>query len=140
MELELLPDRSTPGIVDVLVDCLIDSRRSRSQTATVRARLSRDTIHHAQEWGWGWRWSCAYQSVLSVIHSLHSDPDYKSVFDKEKHGADPSVRRIQGWIEQAWADGYYDPQCTPRQCLNRSPNFGMTHWDVWAMMTWLSVE
>jgi len=42
-----------------------------------------------------------------LISSLvqHS-PDFRRAFSREANGSDPGVRRIQGWIEDAWADGF----------------------------------
>lgn len=37
---------------------------------------------------------------------LSHSPSYRQSFSRETNGADPSVRRIQGWIEEAWEEGY----------------------------------
>lgn len=37
--------------------------------------------------------------------SIH-DQTVHRIFSKETNGVDPGIRRIQGWIEEAWAAGY----------------------------------
>lgn len=37
--------------------------------------------------------------------SMH-DGSVHRIFSKETNGVDPGIRRIQGWIEEAWAAGY----------------------------------
>lgn len=40
------------------------------------------------------------------ISSLLPTRAYQEVFSREKNGAEPGVRRIQGWIEEAWNAGF----------------------------------
>jgi hypothetical protein len=34
------------------------------------------------------------------------DEGYRKVFAKEGNGCDPGVRRVQGWIEEGWEEGF----------------------------------
>lgn len=43
--------------------------------------------------------------ALSAL--LQRDPSYRSVFSIASNGSPPGVRRVQGWIEEAWAQGGY---------------------------------
>ncbi len=45
-----------------------------------------------------------------ILSSLLSySPSFSSLFSRENNGADPGVRRLQGWLDEAWARGY-DPE------------------------------
>ena len=60
------------------------------------------------DYGWG----CGYrnaQMIISALLQFPFRPEYRAVFDPEKNGSDPGVRRVQGWIEEAWAEGF-DPE------------------------------
>lgn len=43
--------------------------------------------------------------ISSIL--LHS-PSLAPLFSRENNGADPGVRRLQGWLDEAWANGF-DP-------------------------------
>lgn len=40
------------------------------------------------------------------ISALVYNRAYREVFSRENNGAEPGVRRVQGWIEEAWNAGY----------------------------------
>jgi hypothetical protein len=44
--------------------------------------------------------------LLSALILFH--PSYASLFSRESNGSDPSLRRIQGWLQEAWTGGW-DP-------------------------------
>lgn len=55
-------------------------------------------------------WGCGYRNALMAITSLvQAKPAYRQAFSKNENGSEPGVRRIQGWIEEAWSCGY-DPE------------------------------
>ena len=56
-------------------------------------------------------WGCGYRNAQMVMDALLQfpfRPEYRDVFDAEKNGSEPGLRRIQGWIEEAWGEGF-DP-------------------------------
>jgi hypothetical protein len=54
-------------------------------------------------------WGCGYRNALMAITALiQSKPAYRQPFSENDNGSNPGVRRIQGWIEEAWMNGF-DP-------------------------------
>jgi len=102
---------------------------------TKSAVLCRDTVNIRSVWGYdigqscrfgsspsipedsrtwenadpGIGFGCGYRNALMLISSLiMSDPPYAQIWSKDDNGAPPGTRRLQGWIEEAWKEGY-DP-------------------------------
>jgi hypothetical protein len=40
-----------------------------------------------------------------ALSALLEIPAYKSIFAEATNGSAPGVRRVQGWIEEAWSQG-----------------------------------
>ena len=80
-----------------------------SAATTLKARLSTETLHIRHSVRFDLGWGCGYRNASMVISALmlHS-PAYRTIFDSSNNGADPGIRRVQGWIEEAWAAGF-DP-------------------------------
>ena len=99
-----IPANVSPGIIPVLARVLAASLQHR---ITRFAALSRPAVHIKGVWGFDMGWGCGYRNALMALSALlYSQPAYRSVFARDVNGADPGVRRIQGWIEQAWENGY----------------------------------
>ena len=135
-----VPPHMTPGVVDVIMDCLIKSSHSSSGSATIHAKLSRDATHFAQGSLGDLYSGCRFRATLAIVHVLQQDPLYSNLFNESSQGAQPGFRRMQGWLEQAWRDGFYDPEDPPRPSILRDARDGFSHWDTWAMLTWLGIE
>lgn len=45
-------------------------------------------------------------AISSLI--MHSD-EFAELFSRENNGAEPGVRRLQGWLDEAWSNGF-DPE------------------------------
>lgn len=119
-----IPPNFSPGIVPVLHDIL---QRSSTKGQTRQAVLSRDVVHirYALTFDVGKSasytndcapsdtlagWGCGYRNALMALTSLlQAKPAYRKPFSEVDNGASPGVRRIQGWIEEAWGMGY-DPE------------------------------
>ena len=43
---------------------------------------------------------------MALSSLLICQPAYRGLFSRGVSGADPGVRRLQGWIEEAWGNGY----------------------------------
>ena len=120
-----LPSNFAPGVIPVLHQIL---QRSSAKGHTRHAVLSRDVVFIKASLtfdigglllcysldlvsklttvGWG----CGYRNALMAITSLvQAKPAYRKAFSINENGSDPGVRRIQGWIEEAWAVGF-DPE------------------------------
>lgn len=77
------------------------------QRLTRSVVLSRPAVHIKGVWGFDMGWGCGYRNALMTLSALLlSQPAYRLVFSRNINGADPGVRRMQGWIEQAWGNGY----------------------------------
>ncbi|EIW71780.1 hypothetical protein TREMEDRAFT_67959 [Tremella mesenterica DSM 1558] len=99
-----LPANFSPGLMPVLDQLL---KKSVAEGYTKSAVLCSDTVHIKGAWGFDMAWGCGYRNALMSISALLiSRPAYRPVFSKEANGAEPGVRRIQGWIEEAWEEGY----------------------------------
>lgn len=46
---------------------------------------------------------------MAITSLIQSKAAYRPPFSENENGSNPGVRRIQGWIEEAWAQGY-DPE------------------------------
>ena len=46
---------------------------------------------------------------MAITALLEAKEQYRMVFDKVANGSDPGLRRIQGWLEQAWAEAFDPP-------------------------------
>ena len=42
--------------------------------------------------------------ILSSL--IVSNSVYRQLFSRDCNGAEPGVRRVQGWIQEAWASGF----------------------------------
>lgn len=73
------------------------------------------------------------------ISALLRSQAYQAVFSREKNGAEPGVRRIQGWIEEAWSAGF-DAEGSGQF---RGRILGTRKWigptDLYAMFSYLGV-
>ncbi|ODO10183.1 hypothetical protein I350_02412 [Cryptococcus amylolentus CBS 6273] len=99
-----IPPNYSPNLIPLLASTL---RTTVHQKTTRRAVLARpSTAHIKGVWKFDLGWGCGYRNCLMALTSLLSVPEYAAVFDSAKNGADPGVRRMQGWIEEAWAEGY----------------------------------
>ncbi|WVQ84295.1 hypothetical protein IAT38_006447 [Cryptococcus sp. DSM 104549] len=98
-----LPNNISPGVIHVLAATL---RSTAQRGVTRRAVLCRDTVHLKGAWNFDLGWGCGYRNALMALTALLSVPAYQLLFSRQANGADPGVRRIQGWIEEAWAQGY----------------------------------
>ncbi|ORY26720.1 peptidase family C78-domain-containing protein [Naematelia encephala] len=99
-----IPSNFSPGIIPVLRDLLL---RSHSHRITREAVICSDTVHIKGIWKFDLGWGCGYRNALMAISALVlANADYRPVFSKEANGADPGVRRVQGWIEEAWHQGF----------------------------------
>jgi hypothetical protein len=45
---------------------------------------------------------------MALTALLQFKPAYRQPFSEKDNGSNPGVRRIQGWIEEAWMNGF-DP-------------------------------
>lgn len=43
---------------------------------------------------------------MAISPLIASKDEYRAVFDRDANGAEPGVRRIQGWIEEGWQAGF----------------------------------
>ncbi|KAK4686464.1 zinc finger-containing ubiquitin peptidase 1, partial [Tremellales sp. Uapishka_1] len=99
-----MPTNVSPGVMSVLKSILDASVQRRVSKSAV---LCRDVVHIKGAFMFDNVWGCGYRNALMAISSLlMHKPTYRPVFSKEKNGAEPGVRRIQGWMEEAWAEGY----------------------------------
>ncbi|EAL19277.1 hypothetical protein CNBH3760 [Cryptococcus deneoformans B-3501A] len=131
-----LPSNFSPGVIIILAAAL---RTSAHQGKTRRAVLCRDTAHIKGVWKFDLGWGCGYRNALMSLTSLLSVPSYAPLFSKSINGAEPGVRRVQGWIEEAWEEGY-DPE--GKQQLGGTV-LGRRKWigpsDLYAMFTYKGI-
>ncbi|OXG77798.1 hypothetical protein C349_05048 [Cryptococcus neoformans var. grubii Br795] len=131
-----LPNNVSPGVINILAIAL---RTSAHQGTTRRAVLCRDTTHIKGVWKFDLGWGCGYRNALMSLTSLLSIPSYVPLFSKSTNGAEPGVRRVQGWIEEAWEEGY-DPE--GKQQLGGTV-LGRRKWigpsDLYAMFTYKGI-
>ena len=85
-------------------------------------------------------WGCGYRNALMALSSLLAAcPEYRPAFSRDRNGADPGVRRLQGWIEEAWGAGH-DP---PGRAHFRGKVLGTRKWigtsDLYAMYTYKGI-
>lgn len=74
-----------------------------------------------------------------ALTSLLFIPSYVPLFSKSSNGAEPGVRRVQGWIEEAWEEGY-DPEGKQQldgEVLGRRKWIGPS--DLYAMFTYKGI-
>jgi len=45
---------------------------------------------------------------MAITALVQAKPAYRQPFSEHDNGSNPGVRRIQGWIEEAWTNGF-DP-------------------------------
>ncbi|WRT70312.1 uncharacterized protein IL334_007310 [Kwoniella shivajii] len=100
-----IPSNFSPGIITILAEII---RKCTHQGITKHAVLCRDTVHIKGTWKFDMGWGCGYRNALMSITSLLTVPAYRRLFDRHSNGAEPGVRRVQGWIEEAWQEGF-DP-------------------------------
>lgn len=98
-----LPSNFTPNVIPVLQALL---QASSKKNVTRQAVLSRPIYHIKGGWSFDWGWGCGYRNALMAISAMMQLPHYQKVFARSENGADPGVRRVQGWIEEAWAEGF----------------------------------
>jgi hypothetical protein len=67
------------------------------------------------------------------------DSSHRRLFERDVQGADPGVRRVQGWIEEAWGAGYDREGCGQL----RGKVLGTRKWigtsDLYSMFSYLGV-
>lgn len=131
-----IPSTTTPGALHALSDLLVESTRC----FTLSARLSTEVTHIKGSLRFDFGWGCGYRNALMIISALVvHDPAYKRLFGRDVQGADPGVRRVQGWIEEAWAAGYDREGCNQL----RGKVLGTRKWigatDLYSMFNYLGV-
>ncbi|KAL7418476.1 hypothetical protein Q5752_006934 [Cryptotrichosporon argae] len=132
-----VPANYAPGLLPVIREAL-DASITRGYTRS--AVVARDTVHTKSAWGFDIAWGCGYRNALMALSALIlAQPAYRPIFSREKNGADPGVRRVQGWIEEAWAAGFDEEGKTQLkgQVLGSRKWIGTT--DLYAMFTCLGV-
>ncbi|WWD19554.1 hypothetical protein CI109_104015 [Kwoniella shandongensis] len=131
-----VPNNFSPGVVSVLASTL---RNAAHQSITRRAVLSRDTVHIKGVWAFDMGWGCGYRNALMCLSALLSIPAYRPLFAREHNGAEPGVRRVQGWLEEAWKEGY-DPE---GRAQLKGKVLGTRKWigpsDLYAMFTYKGI-
>nr|XP_019010235.1 uncharacterized protein I206_04703 [Kwoniella pini CBS 10737]OCF49016.1 hypothetical protein I206_04703 [Kwoniella pini CBS 10737] len=100
-----IPSNFSPGVIPVLAEIL---RKSSRRGTTRRAVLCRDVTHIKGQWKFDMGWGCGFRNSLMSLSSLLSIPAYQTMFDPQSNGAEPGIRRAQGWIQEAWEEGF-DP-------------------------------
>ena len=99
-----IPSNFSPGVIPVLAQILTAAVHQRLSHSAV---LSRETVHIKGAWDLDMGWGCGYRNALMAISALLiARPGYRRLFSRDTNGADPGVRRLQGWIEEAWGNGY----------------------------------
>lgn len=46
---------------------------------------------------------------MSISSLISHSPTLAKLFSREANASDPGVRRLQGWLDEAWAKGF-DPE------------------------------
>ncbi|OCF77214.1 hypothetical protein I204_01199 [Kwoniella mangroviensis CBS 8886] len=131
-----IPSNFSPGVIPILAQTL---RRAYHLGITRQAVLCRDTTHIKGIWKFDMGWGCGYRNAMMSISSLLSIPAYQPVFDRQNNGAEPGVRRVQGWIQEAWEEGY-DPEGKKQL---KGKILGTRKWigpsDLYAMFTYKGI-
>lgn len=132
--LQSLPANFSPSLHPIIKNLLAASSN------TAHAVLSSPAIHIRYSFGFDTTWGCGYRNALMLISALLLNcPQYRRIFSPEAQGSDPGVRRVQGWIEQAWAAGY--DQMGRDQLRGRV--LGTRKWigttELYTMFSWMGV-
>jgi hypothetical protein len=99
-----IPNNFSPSLHPIINTILL---KSFHQSSTRSAAVSLPTMHIKGSWGFDMGWGCGYRNALMAISALIlARPEYAKTFSKETNGSEPGVRRTQGWIEEAWGDGF----------------------------------
>ena len=99
-----IPSNFSPEVIPVLQHLLTSSV---SRDMTRHAILSRHVTAIKGVWGFDMGWGCGHRNALMAISALLMiAPEWRKAFSRDSNGADPGVRRVQGWIEEAWAEGF----------------------------------
>jgi hypothetical protein len=46
---------------------------------------------------------------MSISALISHSPPLADLFARSSNGSDPGVRRLQGWLDEAWAQGFDPP-------------------------------
>ena len=65
---------------------------------------------------------------------------YAALFSPQRQGSHPSVRRIQGWIEEAWAQGFDEDGRKQLKGIMCGWGVWIGVMDLYAMFSYLGVE
>ena len=133
----LIPNNYMPGALPALKELLVDSFRASN---TVKSRVSSDITHIRHSLRFDAGWGCGYRNALMAISALVTfEPSYRAVFGRGANGAEPGVRRVQGWIEEAWNAGYDREGCGQL----RGKVLGTRKWigttDLYAMFSYMGI-
>lgn len=71
---------------------------------------------HTQKGSYGAAWSCGYRNIQMLCSSLLQNEGYRRVMFTGD-GEIPDIRGLQGWVEQAWRDGF-DAEVSATCCAN----------------------
>lgn len=63
---------------------------------------------YTQKGSYGAAWSCGYRNIQMLCSSLLQIEEYRRVLF-HGDGEIPDIQGLQGWVEQAWKDGF-DPE------------------------------
>ncbi|WWC91618.1 uncharacterized protein L201_006564 [Kwoniella dendrophila CBS 6074] len=131
-----IPSNFSPGVIPILAQTL---RTASHQGITRQAVLCRDVVHIKGIWRFDMGWGCGYRNALMSLSSILSVSEYQPIFDRQSNGSDPGVRRVQGWIQEAWEAGH-DPE-GKRQLKGKI--LGTKKWigpsDLYAMFTYKGI-
>ncbi|WVQ67080.1 uncharacterized protein L199_005274 [Kwoniella botswanensis] len=131
-----IPSNFSPGVIPILAQTL---RKASHHGITRQAVLCRDITHIKGIWKFDMGWGCGYRNALMSISSLLSIPTYQPIFDRQNNGAELGVRRVQGWIQEAWEEGY-DPEGKKQL---KGKILGTRKWigpsDLYAMFTYKGI-
>lgn len=133
-----VPENCLPGVLPVLERLLSET----DQSETISAVLSADAMHILQGFMDDGSWGCGYQNGLQVIWSLCAqDPAvYGTLFHPSTQGSYPGVRRLQGWIAEAWHAGFDQggQRALRGKILDTSQRIGVC--DLYSMFSYLGVR
>ncbi|KAK8853139.1 hypothetical protein IAR55_003840 [Kwoniella newhampshirensis] len=131
-----IPSNFSPGVMSVLASTV---RTAAHQDIARHAVLCRDTVHIKGVWAFDMGWGCGYRNALMALSAILSVPAYRPLFARENNGAEPGVRRVQGWLEEAWREGY-DPE---GRAQLKGKVLGSRKWigpsDLYAMFTYKGI-
>ncbi|ORX40679.1 peptidase family C78-domain-containing protein [Kockovaella imperatae] len=139
LDLDAIPPNFCPSLIPVLHHLLT---LSSAKNMTRHAVLASPTTLIKGVLGYDMGWGCGYRNTEMVITALLDfpfRPEYRTVFDAEKNGSEPCVRRTQGWIEEAWSEGF-DPEGRAHfkgKLLGSSKWIGPT--DIYAMFSYKGI-